>query len=117
MVGSMPWRPVGMAVTVVTGKQPFQRVDEIVVGAGSGLDDRDARRGVRDEDVAQPSPWEAQNVRTAAVRSTIRRREVSTSITSVFIGFSLRADPRIDARVYCVTAEGISAGTTPLEEK
>ena len=40
-------------VAIVAGQQPLERFDEVVVGAGAGLDDRHTRRGVRDEDVAQ----------------------------------------------------------------
>jgi hypothetical protein len=38
----------------VRRKKVFQRGKEVVVGAGACLDDRDARRGVRHEDVQQP---------------------------------------------------------------
>src|ERR1700687_2562892 len=39
----------------------------------------------------RPSSWALQNDRTASVRSTVRRRAVSTSITSVSTSTSLRA--------------------------
>ena len=53
VVGAVAWRAVRVAVAVVARQQPFQRVDEVVVGPRAGLDDRDARRGVRHEHVAQ----------------------------------------------------------------
>ena len=54
MVGAVAFGAVGVPVAVVTRQQPFQRVDQVVVGARTGLDDRDPGRRVRDEDVAQP---------------------------------------------------------------
>ena len=43
-------------VSVVTWQQPFQRVDQVVVGTGTRLDDGDPGRGVRDEHIAQTVP-------------------------------------------------------------
>lgn len=42
-----------MPVAVIARQQPFQRVEQVVVGSGAGLDDRDTGGGVWDEDVAQ----------------------------------------------------------------
>ena len=42
-----------MAVPVVAREQAIERVDEVVVGACPGLDDGDARGGVRREHVAE----------------------------------------------------------------
>jgi hypothetical protein len=50
-----------MPVAAVAWQQPFQGLDEVVVGTGAGLDDRHPRRRVRDEDVAEPvAPREAK---------------------------------------------------------
>lgn len=42
-----------MPVAVVARQQPHQRVHQILVGTGAGLDNRNAGRSVRDEHVAQ----------------------------------------------------------------
>ena len=49
----MARRTVRVAVAVVARQQSFEGVDEVVVAACAGLDDRDAGGGVRDEHVAQ----------------------------------------------------------------
>ena len=108
VVGAVPRRAVGVPVAVVTWQQAFERVDEVVVGPGAGLDDRHAGGGVRDEDVAQAvaairaeRPHRIGQVDGAA-------RAVSTSSTSVSTHSSLRRARRIDARVYFWAARGIA---------
>ena len=54
VVGAVAGRAVRVAVAVVARQQPLERVDEVVVGAGAGLDDGDARGRVRREHVDQP---------------------------------------------------------------
>ncbi len=53
MVGAVTFGTVRVPVPVVARQQPFQRVDQVVVGTRAGLDDRDPGRRVRDEHVAQ----------------------------------------------------------------
>ena len=69
-----PGDAVGVAVAVVARQQSFQRVDEVVVGPGAGLDNRDARGGVRHEDVAQA-------VRAAAAERPHRVGEIDDAAT------------------------------------
>ena len=53
VVGAVAGRAVGVAVAIVARQQAFERVDEVVIGPGAGLDDRDTGGGVRHEHVAQ----------------------------------------------------------------
>ena len=83
VVGAVARRAVRVAVTVVARKQAFERVDEVVVGARAGLDDRHPRGRVRHEDVAQAVAVGGAELPHLSVRSTIRRRDESISSTSV----------------------------------
>jgi hypothetical protein len=50
MVGAMARRPVAVPVEgVVPGQQPVERREQVLVRAGTDLEDRDARGRVRDE--------------------------------------------------------------------
>jgi hypothetical protein len=49
-------RPVRVPPAVVGRQQVAERAEQVVVAAGAGLDDRDAGRGVRDEQLQQPVP-------------------------------------------------------------
>ena len=71
VVGAVAERTVGVPVAVVARQQPLQRVDQVVVGARPGLDDRDTGRRVRDEHVAQPVSRDAQ--KACAPRRSGRR--------------------------------------------
>ena len=51
---AVPRRPVPVPPAVVGGQQVPQRAQQVVVAARAGLDDRDAGRGVRDEERQQP---------------------------------------------------------------
>jgi hypothetical protein len=54
VVRAVAGRPVAMAVAaLLAGQQPIERVEEVVVRAGAGLDDHDAGGRVRDEDREQ----------------------------------------------------------------
>ena len=57
MVGAVSRRPVAVAVgSLVAWEQPIEDVDEIVVGAGSRLQDHEPGGGVRHEHVEQAVP-------------------------------------------------------------
>jgi hypothetical protein len=53
MVGTVSRRTVRMAVAIVARQQALERVDEVVVAACPGFDDRDSGGGVWDENVAE----------------------------------------------------------------
>ena len=53
MVGAMTIGAVRVPVAVIARQQPFQRVDQIFVRTGAGLDDRDPGCRVRDEHIQQ----------------------------------------------------------------
>jgi hypothetical protein len=80
---------VGVAVAVVARQQPFQGVDQVVIGACAGLDDGHPPFACTNT-LHKPSSCSRQNDRTASVRSTIRRRDVSMSSTSESTASSLR---------------------------
>ena len=108
VVGAVAGRTVRVPVAVVARQQPFQRVDQVVVGTRAGLDDRHAGRRVRDEDVAQPVA--AATRRTPAPRRSGRRCGGGTCRCRA-LRCSRRFEPyeasrRIDARVYCVGGPG-----------
>src|SRR6516165_252647 len=74
MVGAVALGAMRMPVAVVTWQQPLQRVDQVVVGAGAGLDDGDTGRRVRHEHVAQ-------TVAVAEAEPAHRIREIDDSAT------------------------------------
>ena len=47
---------MSVAVPIVARKQPLERVEQVVVGARPGLDERNTGGGVRHEHVAQAGP-------------------------------------------------------------
>ena len=47
---------MGVAVPIVAREQPLERVEQVVVGAGPRLDERNTGGGVRHEHVAQAGP-------------------------------------------------------------
>lgn len=53
MIGAMPGRSMPVAPPLVARKQRVERGDQVIVRAGTELDDHDARGRVRHEDVKE----------------------------------------------------------------
>lgn len=53
MVGTVTWRPVPVPIGVRTREESVDRILEIALRTGAGLDERQSGRGMRGEDVAE----------------------------------------------------------------
>ena len=70
----MPGLPCRCRQRSSAGQQVAERGEQVVVAAGAGLQDRDAGRGVRDEQVQQAVARPATNAAQSSVRSSTTSR-------------------------------------------
>ena len=90
----MSGRAVRMPVSIVAGKDLLEGGKEVGFGSRSGFHKGEPGRGMgHDTALTRPSPRQRQKRLSSSVMSTMRARDVSTSISMVSIAPSL---PRLD---------------------